>query len=422
MNSRERVLKALGHMEADRVPIDVGSTGATSMGAVAYAALRRHLALPDAIPHVPSIALYDVSQQLASINSDVLNRLHGDVRPVHRLYQEWLLPRLRLDQWQIGELTDGTAALVPHAYCPVHNGRYFELHNDNGEPVARRGETAFYFDHVGVYHPLAEAKTVAQLEQLFKERCSGAHVVPEEEATFVGSLARRLRDEDLYALVFQFAGSVYEAGQHLRGYEQWYLDIGQDRSKGMATCLAALLAEATLSRLRQYLRVCGEAVDVFTFVDDLGSQAGPQISPETYRGLIKPVHSEWWKCVHESSTCRVMLHSCGSIFEILPDLIDAGVDIINPVHIRAKGMDPRALKRDFGGELVFWGGGCDTQQVLPFGTPADVEREIKSNIDTFAPGGGFVFAPVHNIQPDIPPERILQVYDAAFEYGRKAYS
>ena len=422
MNSRERILRALNHEEADRVPIDVGATGSSSLTAVAYAALRRHLSLQDQVSYLPTVTLFDVWQQLATIDTEIMDRLHADARPVNRLHHNWWLPGLRLDQWHIGELTDGTPALVPQAFHPVRNGQFFELHNHAGELVAKRGENAHYYDHVGVYHPLESARSTDQLKALYRQVFPNAARIDEEEAAFVASLARKLRETTEHALVLQFGGSAYEIGQYTRGYKQWFLDIGQDRRKGMASCLIELVQEATLCRLKRLLEIVGDTVDIVTFVDDLGTQTASQISPTTYRDLIKPVHATWWGCVHEKSDCRVMLHSCGSIIDLLPDMIDAGVDIINPVHTNAEGMDPCVLKSTFGDDLVFWGGGCDTQRVLPFGTSTEVEREVKSKIDILAPGGGFVFAPVHNVQSNIPPERILLVYDTAFQHGASVYA
>ena len=421
MNSRDRVLRSLSHQEPDRVPIDVGATGSSSLSAIAYAALRRELVLQDEVPYVPTPALFDIWQQLASIDSTVLDRLHGDARPVNRLHHNWWLPSLRLDQWKLGQLTDGTPALVPLAFSPIRNGKFYELHNQAGELVAKRGATGLYYDHVGIYHPLQEARNPKELATLYRKVFPGASTVGEEDAAFVSSLARKLRDTTEHALVLQFGASAYEFGQYTRGYKQWFLDIGQDKRKGMASCLTQLVQESALSRLQVLLELLGDAIDIVTFVDDLGTQTGPQISPETYRQLIKPVHQAWWSYVHESSQCRVFLHSCGSIFDLLPDMIDAGVDIINPVHINAHDMEPQRLKRELGKQIVFWGGGCDTQHILPFGTPAEVEREVKSKIDAFAPGGGFVFATVHNVQPDIPPGRVLQVFDTAYEYGGSVY-
>jgi uroporphyrinogen decarboxylase len=136
-----------------------------------------------------------------------------------------------------------------------------------------------------------------------------------------------------------------------------------------------------------------------------------------YRELFKPRHKRLWSTVKAKIHWKVFLHSCGSIYKLLPDLIEAGVNIINPVHIRAKDMEPARLKREFGRDLVFWGGGCDTQRVLPQGNPEDIEAHVKENIEIFAPGGGFVFTPVHNIQPDVPPENIVALYHAARKYG-----
>lgn len=169
---------------------------------------------------------------------------------------------------------------------------------------------------------------------------------------------------------------------------------------------------------RKALAAVGTWVDVIRVADDLGTESGLMISPELYRKFIKPRQKTFYAFLREHSRARILIHSCGAISDIIPDLAEIGIDAINPVQVSARGMDSRDLKARFGERITFWGGGCDTQHVLPFGTVEDVEQEVRRRTRDFAPGGGFVFTPVHNIQFDISAEKITALYDAALRYGR----
>jgi uroporphyrinogen decarboxylase len=165
-----------------------------------------------------------------------------------------------------------------------------------------------------------------------------------------------------------------------------------------------------------YLDAVGDYIDVIFVLDDLGGENGPLISPASYRELIKPAHQKLWQFIKSRTKARLFLHSCGSVAAFIPDLIEAGVDILNPVQVAAKGMDSKRLKDAFGGRITFWGG-IDTQRILPLGSPEDVEIEVKKRIADLAPGGGYVLTAVHNIQAGVPPENIVMMYDAAKKYG-----
>ena len=178
------------------------------------------------------------------------------------------------------------------------------------------------------------------------------------------------------------------------------------------------LLEANLQVLEQVLGVVKDHVQIIMTGDDLGTQESTQMSPDLYRKVVKPRHKKLYQYIKEHSNAYLFLHSCGAIYEFIPDFIEMGVDILNPVQISAKGMEPKRLKKAFGKDITFWGGGCDTQKILPFGTPKEIEEEVKRRIGEFAPGGGFVFAPVHNIQVGVPPENMVALYEAARKYGK----
>ena len=188
---------------------------------------------------------------------------------------------------------------------------------------------------------------------------------------------------------------------------------------GLAYCLMENLMEVYMERVSKYADAVGDYVQVIEVNDDLGSQSGPQLAPALYRKMIKPYHKKLWRYIKEKTGCYLLLHSCGSVYDFIPDLIEMGIDAINPVQVSARNMDTARLKKEFGSEISFWGGGCDTQRVLPFGTPDEVEEEVRRRIDDLAPGGGFVFTQVHNIQPDVSPENIMAMYSALDKYGKR---
>jgi uroporphyrinogen decarboxylase len=211
-------------------------------------------------------------------------------------------------------------------------------------------------------------------------------------------------------------GSFLEAGQWLRGYEKWMMDLAANR--GFAEELLERVLANHLANARLILEAVGDYIQVIEMDDDLGAQNGPQISPRTYYELIQPRQKALWSSIHaQKPHVSIFLHSCGGIYDLIPGLIDAGLDILNPVQISARGMQPERLKNEFGGSLCFWGGGCDTQHVLPFGTPQEVYAHTCQNVEIFKPGGGFVFSQVHNIQANVPPENILAMFAAAHDAG-----
>jgi uroporphyrinogen decarboxylase len=175
------------------------------------------------------------------------------------------------------------------------------------------------------------------------------------------------------------------------------------------------IVQLHLSNLEKMLRAVGPYIDIVLFGDDLGMQTGPQMSPAMYKKFFKPRHARMWARAKELADVKVMLHCCGGVRELLPDLIEAGLDAINPVQISCRGMDASGLKRDFGGKIVFWGGGCDTREVLARGTPEDVRKHVREQVRVMRPGGGFVFQQVHNILADIPPQNIVAMFDAVRE-------
>jgi len=398
LSSRERIIAALSHQEPDALPIDFGGMRSTGIAAAAYNQLKDHLGIEGSLAR-----LYDVGQQLAEPELNVLDRMGGDVVQVHRLRPSFAIP---IDAWKEGAATDGSPMLVPRGYCPAPGARGgFDL-LDGATPVAHMPKRGLYFDTV--FHPMAHVRSVADIDEIPVEEVS------DEEVRFIGEQVTHLRQTTDRAILLAFGGNILEAGQQAWGFERFMVALARERD--LVHHWLDRLTAAYLRGLDNILSAVGRQIDVVQFGDDLGMQQRPQISVRMYRELIKPYHQRQFQLVRERfPAVKVFFHSCGSIRPLIPDLIEAGVQILNPIQISAEGMDPRELKREFGQHLVFWGGGADTQRVVPFASMAQIRAHVRELISIFAPGGGYVFTQVHNIQADVPPEKILAIYDTALE-------
>jgi uroporphyrinogen decarboxylase len=381
MNQRERLITALNHQEPDRVPLDLGSTQVTGIHVVAYRRLRMSLGLPpDDAP------LGDSIQQLALPSADLLGRLGVDVRG--------LFP-LNSHNWNVREEDGGETWLYRDEWGITHrrpkpNGLYYSIAQ---VPVPGPGVRAEDIEK----HPWPDMGN--------PQRIAG---LPE--------LAARVRAEG-HGVVLKspFAG-IFEMAQRIVGMEECLILMASDPR--LAGTLFDKMLELKLAFWEMALPELADRVDVVAEFDDYGTQTSQLISPRMFRQQLKPrLRTLFARIKQLAPEAKRFFHSCGNVRPIIPDLIEIGVDILNPVHVRATGMEPLALKRDFGDALVFWGGGVDTQGVLPTGTPQEVKDDVRRNVEALAPGGGYVFSPVHNIQADVPPENILAMFEALEVYG-----
>ncbi len=396
MTSRERVLTTLRHEEPDRVPIDLGAMPSTGIMAIAYNRLKKFLGI-----RTGETRVYDVGQQLAEPELWLLERFHVDVVDLTNTFGE------NNDAWREWTLPDGSTGLVPKEWYPVRRGKAWVL-NDGVRDVAKMPEDGLYFDQI--YWPLKDASTAREIE---------AYPWPflkDERLRALEEKAKRLSEETDFAIMANFGGSILEWGQGLRGWEDFMVDLALRNS--FVLDLMDKMVEVHLKNLEGFLQAVGPFVQIIEMGDDLGTQTATQMSPDMYRELLKPRHKAIYQYVKQHSDLYLFLHSCGSVYDLIPDLIEAGVDILNPVQTSAAKMEPRKLKEAFGDRLTFWGGGVDTQSVLPEATPEEIEAHVKERIEIFGPGGGFVFCPVHNIQANVPPENIVAAYEAAFCYGK----
>ena len=404
MTPRERILASLNHREPDRVPVDLSGHRSSGIAAIAYAKLRKHLGLKPA-----PIRVYDTVQQLAIVDEEVLDRFGVDTIELGRQFA------LSDKDWADWVLPDGTPCQMPAWVRPEReNGRWM-IRSKSGRVIAHMPDGALYFEQT--YYPLADEngpRTIAAAMNECMWTAVGSPPGPladgEEGLERLVQGAKALRARTDRAIIGLFGGNLLELGQFLYRNDNFFMLLAGEPAKAHAFLDEAV--ENYLPKLQRFLGAVGPYIDVVLFGDDLGMQRGPQISPKMYREFFKPRHKLMWTRAKELAPVKVMLHCCGGVRELLPDLIDAGLDAINPVQISCKGMDPQELKREFGREMVFWGGGCETQTTLALGSPAEVRENVRRLVEILAPGGGFVFQQVHNILANVPPENIVAMFEA----------
>ena len=404
------------------MPIDFGGHRSSGIAALAYADLRKSLGLPPR-----PVRVYDAIQQLAIVDQDVCDRLGVDTVETGRGFgndaadwQEWTLP-------------DGSPCLMP-AWVPLERQpTQWVMRSAAGTELGRMPDGALYFEQVNF--PFLEADDLPGLSAALEECMwtSSATAAPPgptgtgpQGARRLAQGAAALRAANPRAVIGLFGGNLLEVGQFLYRNDTFFLLLAGEPERAEAFLDAVV--EKHLESLKTYLAAVGDAIDIIVFGDDLGMQTGPQISPAMYREIFKPRHRILWETAKKLAPAgrggdpsrpalRVMLHSCGSIRSLLPDLIDAGLDAVNPVQISCAGMEAAGLKRDFGRDIVFWGGGCETQTVLRSGTPAEVRAHVRRQVDALATDGGFVFQQVHNILAGVPADNIVAMFDAVRASG-----
>lgn len=413
MTSRERVTAAVEHRAPDRAPIDLSSHPSSGISAIAYARLKKALGMTEG-----EVFVYDVIQGLAQPEDAILDLFGVDAIDLGRVF---LTEPHERKHWT---LMDGTEALAPAYFDPEpdgEGGRRFR--GDEGQVIGVMPKGQPFITQT--YWPLADGVTdeaLADLPHHMRQVTWGNPALtiapwhrPMDDR-WLAEVERRARDLRAHsdrAIMLGFGGNLLEWSQFLRGPEQFFLDLAGD--PWTAHALLERLTELHIEGLRRALPALGPHIDIIRMGDDLGTQAGPQISPAMYREFFLPRHRAIYSEVKRHCDACVFLHSCGGIYELLPMLIEAGVEIINPVQTSARNMEPERLKREFGRDICFWGGGCETQSTLIHGTPEQVRDEVRRRKEILGAGGGFVFCQVHNILPDVPPENVLAMFEAARE-------
>ncbi len=385
MKSRERVNLTLNHQEPDRVPFDLGGTVVTGIHIQAYKNLRVYLGLPE-----KEIEIVHLTQNLAHVDEDVLDHLGVDVHA--------LSPRT-IERFNITtEITDG--------------GAYLQFYDEYGIGWRMPHAGGMYYDMFT--HPLSGNISEIDVD-------SQKLPDPVDPARFdrLREAALKIINEEKRALVVSnLSAGIFELYMFTRGYADGYADWAGNQP----------LAQKILHKYmdmqfayweKMFATLEGIPIDVVQMSDDLAGQHGMLISPRSYRTFLKPLHREMFDFLHSKCDAKIFFHSCGSIRPVIPDLIEVGVDILNPVQVNATGMDSMELKQEFGKDLTFWGGGVDTQTAFDHRTtPGEVRAEVRKRLEDLMPGGGFVFNPVHNIQGNVPPENIIAMWKTLQEFGQ----
>jgi len=408
MTSRDRVKKALNFAPVDRLPQDVSGQRAAGMTGIAYVRLRRYLGYP-----VSSVYIYDVPQQLALIEPEIMAELGGDTLGLERAY-------LHEDcAWQDWVLSDDTPCKIPASQKVSEVAGDWYLLAEDGRRLAVRRRGAPYFQQI--YFPLAERDLQTDSFADIDEQCqyvigteaptpNGSWQITDMEWQKFAAQARHLRATTTKAIIGQFGGSLFTLGQMLCGPERYLTALVQYPQA--IERLTEYLLEMHLTHLEQWLKAVGQYLDVIVFEDDLGGQTAPFIAPATYRRFFKDKQALLWRRTHDLTAAKIMLHTCGAVAPLLDDLLEAGMDVLNPVQIDCVGMEPAELKRRYGGRLVFWGGACHPLYLLPPHSPQEVTAHARRNAALMQAGGGFVLQAPHNILPDAAPENVVALFKA----------
>lgn len=408
MTSQERVLSALNHVQPDRIPIDFSGHRSSGIAALIYPKLRDHLGLSQR-----PVRVYDVVQQLAIVDDDVLDLFGVDTIEMGRGFL------LEDSDWKDWILPDGSPCQIPAYIHMEKSADSWILLSERGQILGIQKPGFLYFEQV--YYPLMErgiqGTDLSDLEYKLDQTMwtgavhPGAHLPLDKTGLEEMAVrAQTLRQKTDRAIIGLFGGNMFEVPQMLLRMDNYLMALGLYPDAVLS--LSEKLCEIYMKNLEKWLGAVGPYIDIIQFGDDLGGQTGPLISPQMYRLYYKPFHQKLWNRAKHIADVKVMLHCCGSVRELLPDLIEAGLDAINPVQVNSAGMNAAELKSDFGRDITFWGGGCDTRDILPKASPDEVRHHVREQIRQLRPGGGFVFQQVHNILADVPAANIKAMFEA----------
>jgi hypothetical protein len=407
MTSRERVRKALRHEQPDRAPLDLGSTLITGIQAGAYARLKGSLGITGGVTRV-----YDPFQMLAEVEEPVKKALGVDT---HGIQLPTTIFGYRNEDWKPFTMFDGTRVEISghFEYDTLANGDIVQYPRGDrsAPPSGRMPKGGHYFDSIVRQEPIDEEKLDPRE---WAEQSNAPYT--EEELRWLEETTRQWYEGSEYSLVGNFGGAgfgdiAFVPGPQIphpkgiRDPEEWYVSLSA--RKPYILDVFGYQLEIQMRNLAAYRQAVGDRIDVVVMSGtDFGAQAGPFLAPASYRELFKPFHAKMNGWVHEHTGWKTFFHTCGSILEFMQDFKEAGVDILNPVQVSAKGMDPAFLKERWGADFTFWGGAIDSQHTLPFGTPDEVRAEAARNMKVLGKGGGFVFNNVHNIQSSVPTPNV----------------
>jgi len=418
MNSRERVRKALNHEQPDRIPLDLGGSAVTGMHVSSVYLLRQALQLDP--PGTP-IKVIEPYQLLGEIKPDLMDALGVDVIPLPSPRTLFGFPN---ENWKPWTTFDGTPVFVPESFNtelePDGSLLMYPEGDRSAPPSGKMPAGGFYFDTLVRQPPLDEEHLNPEDNlQEFGE-------ISRQDLEYFANTANHLYEGTDKALLASFGGTAFgdialvpvpwiKYPRGIRDIAEWYMSTTSRREYVYE--VFERQCEIGLKNLEKIHNLVGDRVTaVFVTGTDFGTQNGLFISPKAYRALYMPFHKQVNDWIHQHTAWKSFIHSCGSVYRLIPDFIEAGFDILNPVQTSAAEMDPKQLKELFGERISFWGGGIDTQRTLPFGTPEEVRSEVKERMEIFGKNGGFIFNPIHNVQARVPMENLLALYEAVKDY------
>ncbi|HUJ22146.1 MAG TPA: uroporphyrinogen decarboxylase family protein [Bryobacteraceae bacterium] len=416
MTSRERVLAALSHREPDRVPIDFGSTGVTGIHVSCIAALRRHFGLEKRL-----VKAYEPYQMLGIVDEDLKQAMGIDVEGVSR---PKTLFGYRNRDWKPWRMPDGLEVLVSEEFRTTTDTNGDILIYPEGDwsapPSGRMPKDGYFFDTIIRQEPIVEEEldpednleefqplSDVDLEDL---RQGVSEAGPTRRAVMVNVGGTAFGDIALVPAPF------LKHPKGIRDITEWYMSVSSRRD--YIHQIFSRQSDVAIANLKRAHQVLGDAVDaIFVCGTDFGTQTSAFCSVKTFRELYFPYYRKLNDWIHRHTSWKTFKHSCGSVERFIPSFIEAGFDILNPVQCSAANMGADHLKATYGDRITFWGGGVDTQQVLPFGTPEDVRKQVLERCRIFSRNGGFVFNTIHNVQARTPLENILAMLDAVHEFN-----
>ncbi|MGQ1783956.1 MULTISPECIES: uroporphyrinogen decarboxylase family protein [unclassified Saccharicrinis] len=412
MTPRERVLSAINHKQPDKVPFDIGSNPSSGISAIAYSNLLHYLNKPDLHTRI-----YDVVQQLAQPDDEIIDLLGIDIIDVGRTFNA------SDSDWYPITMANGAIGYYPKWFKPalMPTGEYVAK-DAQGEVIAKMPQGATFFDQT-IYpwqdgFPSDYSGLKPAMDKVLWSAFAHSPWDHASDPGFWDTLrknALHLRATTDKALMIVVGCNLFEWGSFLRRMDNFLMDpyLYPAEVHGL---LDALL-ESHMKTLEKVVAAVGDVVDIIRFGDDLGMTSGPFMPKELYQEFYKPRHKQLNDYVKKHSEMKTFLHSCGSIYQLIPDLAEAGFDILNPVQTNCTDMQPERLKKEFGRDVTFWGGGADTTTVLNKATPDEVRKHSLERLEIFSKDGGFVFNAVHNIIPDVPPENVIAMVNAVREFN-----
>ena len=420
MNSRERIKSALTHKQPDKLPVDFGSSPTTGIHVSMVYKLRQHFGLDEIGTPVKVIEPY---QMLGEIADDLKELIGVDVT---NLEGNGTFFGYNKENWKEWKLNDGTPVLIPELFNTEINedGSIYQYPcgDKSFPPCGKMPEKGFFFDGINRQKEIIEEKLDPS------DNVEDFKIISEDDLDYLKKETEKLYKDTPYALmgiigcsgfgdIVVVSGLTVKDPKGIRDVEEWY--ISTLTRKDYIKKVFEGQCEIAIENYKRIFSAVGNKIDaVYISGADFGMQQGLFTSKEAYKELYKPFHKRVTRWIHDNTKWKCFVHTCGAIYELIPDLIEAGFDILNPVQISAENMDPEILKREFGKYITFWGGGVDTQKTLPLGTPKEVKEEVKRLINIFNKDGGFVFSSVHNIQTNLPLENVLAMIEVIQEYRK----